>query len=469
MLPGDIGGLPGRAATDAHRLVDFALRQGSQAFVQEDLTKFYDSVHFGLLTPLLSRMGLPVCALRFFEGFYAEQFRKLSFRGRCSHAWIQASRGLVQGCPASPVLAACVMHFWQLCVLTPGVKTLVFQDDHTLILGPQIEAVDFAPLLSASAKSRRLDEAFGFTCDPVKSSVAGGPAFAPLADALGYQRTDILSLLGVDHPLDLSLPKRLSRFTVDKVQARMMFIPAVAKHAWQSSLLLRGLCFSQFLWTAGFATPAPEQVSSIQACVRATVGKHLTHESPPVLYHEVCDWTTHVQFCSDWAALLAGTRMHCSRSSRLDDVPLEDSLRPWHLALPVIAPLLRRLGWTATASGDALTRLDSEGRLRSFRLGHDSLSVLREWFLLVHRRAALATCGRINRSLHRDDASSARGLDLPAPLVGSFLRAEDHCSLWVDSSSAFAKCRYHTDTCGPQTSSTNEVYGYPRAAQAVTW
>ena len=439
LLPGDVGGLPGRSAMDAHRLVDFALQRGSRAFVQEDLAKFYDSVHFELVKPLLERLGCPLSALGLLDGFYSSQYRLLSFKGRCSHCWIPASRGLVQGCPASPVIAACVMHFWQLCVSTPGVGSLAYQDDRTLILHPQHDALDFAPLQSATCKSRRFDQAFGFACDPAKSSVVGDCACEPLASALGYQRTTVLSLLGVDHPLDVAQPKLLSRFTVAKVKARMKFIPAVARFAWQATLLLRGLCFSQFLWAAGFAVPSSEQLSEIRACVRATLGRHLTHESPPVLFHEVCDWASHVQFSCDWATLLAAFRFHCRRPVWLEGLCLEDSLRPWYQALPEARPLLARLGWSVSLCGSTLTWRDAANRARSFHFGHDSLSVLREWLLLPHRRAALASCGRVNRSLHRADQSLARGLDLPAPPAGSFLRAEGHRSLWKDSASSFVR------------------------------
>ena len=57
MLPGDVGGLPGRSTLDAHRIIASALRGGAKAFVQEDLSCFYDTIDFSLLVPVLSRMG----------------------------------------------------------------------------------------------------------------------------------------------------------------------------------------------------------------------------------------------------------------------------------------------------------------------------------------------------------------------------------------------------------------------------
>ena len=46
MTPGDCGGLPSRSTADAHRIVAAAIRSGSKAFIQEDLQKYYDTIHF---------------------------------------------------------------------------------------------------------------------------------------------------------------------------------------------------------------------------------------------------------------------------------------------------------------------------------------------------------------------------------------------------------------------------------------
>ena len=116
MDPGDIGGLPQRSTLDAHRLISAALKAGSQAFIQEDLSSFYDTVDFNLANPIFDRLGLPQALSRVLTGFYAEQHRLLTFRGRCASSWLLASRGLVQGCPCSPVLIgvlldACLARF----------------------------------------------------------------------------------------------------------------------------------------------------------------------------------------------------------------------------------------------------------------------------------------------------------------------------------------------------------------------
>ena len=112
-----------------------------------------------------------------------------------------------------------------------------------------------------------------------------------------------------------------------------------------------------------------------------SIGRYLTHESPPVLYHEICHWWSHVQFCCDWAVLSSGIRLR--RPGLICSLPLR-----W--VLPAALPLLTRLRWSVSARGDTLSRVDDHGRHRVFHIGRDGHEVLREWLLLPHRRAALA-------------------------------------------------------------------------------
>ena len=53
--------------------------------------------------------------------------------------------------------------------------------------------------------------------------------------------------------------------------------------------------------------------------------------------------------------------------------------------------------------------------------------------LHFHRRKALAKSSRVRKSLHRTDPHLARGLDLPAPPLGGFLKARGHVALWKRS------------------------------------
>ena len=51
----------------------------------------------------------------------------------------------------------------------------------------------------------------------------------------------------------------------------MRFLSAVASQIHRVTHLLRSLCFSQFLWSAGFATLSVQQVQEVQDCVCNTL------------------------------------------------------------------------------------------------------------------------------------------------------------------------------------------------------
>ena len=435
MTPGDCGGLPSRSTADAHRIVAAAIRSGSKAFIQEDLQKYYDTIHFPLAALVLERLGMPVQVVALLRSFYSRQFRLLSFRGQCSSQWIMATRGLVQGCPISPVIAAAIMHIWQLMVSSARVSSLAYQDDRTLILKPDVSqtrgaALDLQPLADACQRSRAFDAAFDFSCDSTKSAVIGDDRCQGLADSLGYPREENLSLLGVCHPLNPRAPRRLLHFTVDKLKARMKFIPAAVVHPRLVILHLRSLCYSQFTWAAGFARPSADELASVASDVKASFGKNLTFETPPCLLHEACGWLTEPCFCADWALLQQAHRLHCSPPSWLELLPLSEACAPWFRVLPLATKVLQRLGWTVSENGGVIYRRDNALRLREYRMGFDSLQVLKEWLLLHYRRSYLSRCGRVVKSLHRQGPNLAQGADLPAPAAGAFIRAAGHVAIW---------------------------------------
>ena len=304
---------------------------------------------------------------------------------------------------------------------------MTFQDDRTLVARPASSEVQFQALALARRRSRVFDEAFGLSCDPGKSTVVGDAAFQPLADQLGYSRSTELALLGVVHPLDPVASKTLSKICFEMVRARMTYIPVVTSNPRLVVHHLRSLCFSQFLWTAGFAQPSAQELALLREYIRNALRASLTFESPPVLVHEVNDWYTSPDFCCDWAALQTAVRMHCRPKEWQEFLPLPEVSEPWHRAMPVAGSLLAKLGWGVSQDGGTITRRDPQGIVRSFRLGFDGLQVLRDWLLLHHRRSALARAGRITRSLHRPEPEFARGLSLPPPPQGSFRRVAAMC------------------------------------------
>ena len=64
------------------------------------------------------------------------------------------------------------------------------------------------------------------------------------------------------------------------------------------------------------------------------------------------------------------------------------------------------------SSGLALprSRFDQQGVERRFELGVDNFSLIFDWLVKVHRQRALANCGRVVKSLRRqEDPELAQG------------------------------------------------------------
>ena len=94
-------------------------------------------------------------------------------------------------------------------------------------------------------------------------------------------------------------------------------------------------------------------------------------------------------------------------------LPCQEICFPWFAALPTEA-LLRRLQWSVSPDGGVLRRCcwhDVAGHVISFRIGFDGTGLLREWFLLFHRRMALSKCRHVTRNLHRQEPGLAQGAE----------------------------------------------------------
>ena len=86
----------------------------------------------------------------------------------------------------------------------------------------------------------------------------------------------------------------------------------------------------------------------------------------------------------------------------------------WMSILPVAAETMAEQ-WEVSPTGHAISRIDSQGTLRTFEFGCDAISVLRNWFEGASQHHALHKCGRVKNSLHRREEGLAVGLDLPKP------------------------------------------------------
>ena len=315
----DLGGLPGASPADAHGRLFAALLNGADCFLQEDLTTFFDTVSIDHAVEVLRHLQAPSEVMALLTDFYTHSARILSF----------AQRGLMQGCPLSALVAACVMHVWTTTTADANTECLAFLDDRTVWLAPSGQLESTVALHNAAARGRRFDTAFDLTCDKRKSAVVGCPAFQALADELEYPRATELEALGLVHPLDPLLPRRLRKLSLQKVEFRFKFISAVS--SWRLHLLrhVRCLVLSMIQWAAGYASPGLDEFVGIREGIFRVFRRNVVFETPKILFYEVMDWWPHPGFVLDWAVLLAIERFQCRRPAWLEHVALFEAGLPW--------------------------------------------------------------------------------------------------------------------------------------------
>ena len=409
-----LGGVAHRGLKDSYlRLLESL--SSPRFYLQEDLTKFFDSVRLPDLVAVLRHLGCPACVWQLVQS-YREHRRVFSKDGVLGDQWHSIRRGLAQGCPLSPVLAAAVMAMWSSMVESGPSLTLSsmsFVDDR-LLWSNTVEE-----LRSAKALSDQFDQAFDLSCDRKKSRfVRRDPSVeaSAFASELTYEESDVLSVLGLVVPLDGSSGPSLKDFCLQTVRVRTRLIGIAARGLVKQARLLRTMVLPMLTWAGGFATVQHEEMEEIVAAFRDLLYSTLAHDTPLVLLYELAGWEIQPQFACELAAMREAVRIHCREPSWMEEASVRFAARRWPDLLPTTVKLLTNLGWTWDPRGSCILRLDSYGQERRFVLGVDSFEVLTEWLRDVFRRRFLAKCGRVVHQLHRDAGDDvAQGFSLPGP------------------------------------------------------
>lgn len=79
-------------------------RGGHLALITQDLTKAFDSVSPRQAVAILRRLGLPIGICEVVKYMYNHTRRIVSMSGTYAADWVRPRRGLMQGCPLSPLL-----------------------------------------------------------------------------------------------------------------------------------------------------------------------------------------------------------------------------------------------------------------------------------------------------------------------------------------------------------------------------
>ena len=160
---------------------------------------------------------------------------------------------------------------------------------------------------------------------------------------------------------------------------------------------------SAMVWASGVAVPEIQEIDLIRNELKAVLRPHFTDETLWFMVCAIHGWEWDPMWLYQWRVQSAG-RFKTKPPAWLETVPVLQGYPTWMSVLPVAVQAIADQGWKTSPTGHAITRVDTQGVLRTFEFGCDAISVLRHWLEAAQQRA-LHQCGRVKRSL----------LDLPKP------------------------------------------------------
>ena len=220
--PQAAGGAPGKGTTDAHGVILQSWHHGARAYIQQDLSAYFDSIRLPQLLTILDHMRAPPCLGRLLASFYSGSLRLFKVSKVTSERWQTSSKGLLQGCPLSPLCALLIGNVWHAYVTRGPTKALIFVDDRLLWAPPGARDVE-AALADGLTRSNFFDNVMNFTCRPSKCAIVepqARPQLHALAAQLGYPTRRHLEILGLTVELD-SGKTGLLKLSVNTLQSRL--------------------------------------------------------------------------------------------------------------------------------------------------------------------------------------------------------------------------------------------------------
>ncbi|CAE7745015.1 L96 [Symbiodinium sp. CCMP2592] len=349
----DTGGLPGTSVAAALQQLHFETQQGFRAVAQQDIASFFDSLEYGATEAILTHLKAPPELVRLFTSACAQSQRIFALEGALSKDWYRPTRGLPQGCPLSPLIAAAVTHVWACHVL--GVEDQVdrpitgygYVDDRVLLLRRH---GSFQDLALAVERSNQFDRAMQLEVSLPKCAIiaeASCQEAAALARTLGYKHLQDLETSGVVVPQHG--PWRLLKFSLRKLQVRLQLLRSLGLPNRTIGLLLRSLIVPCFTWAAAYAAPDAAELTAIRQEINHMTARFSTFGCARVLLHETIGWFLDPQFCLDVATLRAYWRSVVQPMDWTEALPLSELQGYVIKALPMLEPTLQRLQWALSA------------------------------------------------------------------------------------------------------------------------
>ena len=436
-----MGGVPGCGVLDAHLLLQQAANCQDVIFVSEDLAKFFDSIDVSQVCAVLHHLGAPPCFSQLVSAFYSQNSRLFVDRSFCHPTWFQATRGLAQGCPLSPLLSATIMKIWGDFVSTDHIHCMTYIDDRTFWNGRSLQHVSpdeqVQELLQAKQRSSWFDKQFGLAARPEKCHIAAvseNVGAQILASTLGYTLSDHLKVLGVAHCVGHVTNTKLADPCLRKATLRLKFLEFVNTALHHKRTLIKTLVIPIFAWCSCVAIISPRQLNTIrQQALAAFTGKVL-QDATACIKREFLGWDADPMLACMFRSLLFAVKFHTRGFTwNADPLPLGIC---WTDYCCNLNDFLNRHGWWCEQAGGAICRTDSRGHKRVWVLGSDRLSVIMEWMSDVLRSEALRGCRRIYAERRRPRVpqdSAAIGLTLPIFDNVGFCTFGGHAKLFNDA------------------------------------
>ncbi|CAE7264425.1 Pol [Symbiodinium sp. CCMP2456] len=292
-----MGGLPATSVATSLMQIRRAFDEGCSCFAQLDIASYFDTIGPFVLRRRMAHLHLPQDISDLLGNFYQGVQRIFCMSQALSGRWREISTGLAQGCPLSPILASAIGHIWCCWIKAsrpPDMpRCLSYVDDRTLWVpaGGPCSALQL-PL----RRSREFDQAFGFALSLDKSAIVTrdpDPCADALAAEFGFKRAATLEILGVQASFESEW--RLLKFQV----LRLNLLRTVTSNRRTHCQLLASLVTPCFAWAAGFARPAPEELSKVRGAVVHLFGKCFTGQAATVLVFEATGWKLEPEFACE--------------------------------------------------------------------------------------------------------------------------------------------------------------------------
>ena len=414
MTPGDAGGLPGTSVEGALMQLSCALNDRVGVVVQQDIRGFFDAICVPDAIAILTHLRAPAPFIKLFGAFYKRCRRIFVLKGAHDESWFEPSRGIAQGCPFSPCIAAAITHVWGRFVLNQGVGGLGYMDDRTIWLPP---STPFDQLRLALDRSGQFDQALGFQVAIDKCRIVAlhaTPEVNRLAQTLGYTIATDFEFLGVRCTLNGAM--YLLKFHVLRAAHRLRLLKWAAPSLATRRKMILSLVIPSFTWAAGWALPTGGEMTTLKHDILQAFTDFWGQQPATVLAFERIGWQCEPRFASDLALLRIAWRSHAKTPQWLELCPLSQAFPSACKTLPLLEPLLNKLGWSLSPDGATFMRHDDTGRLRSLCAGFEHFRHLSNWLLQHYRAEYVGKCGRVQKRFHREGQNLAQGLDLPPPI-----------------------------------------------------